>query len=58
MYRFSKASFKSVTIDGVAPSTPAGDGWRLVLLGMAGMLAASLMLTPARVAIRKDDRAR
>ena len=46
------------TIDGVAPSTPAGDGWRLVLLGMAGMLAASLMLTPARVAIRKDDRAR
>ena len=45
------------TIDGTS-NAPAGDGWRLVLLGMAGMLSASLLLTPARVAVRKDDRKR
>ena len=46
------------TIDGIASSAPAGDGWRLVLLGLAAMLAASLLLTPARVVVRKDDRIR
>ena len=46
------------TIDGIASSAPAGDGWRLVLLGIAAMLAASLLLTPARVVVRKDDRIR
>jgi hypothetical protein len=35
-------------------SAPAGDSWRLVLLGMAGIVAAALLLTPARAA-RKDD---
>jgi hypothetical protein len=39
-------------------SAPAGDGWRLIFLGMAGMLAAALVLTPARAAVRKDDRNR
>ena len=46
------------TIDGIHSSAPAGDGWRLVLLGMAAMLAAALLLTPARVVVRKDDRIR
>lgn len=45
-------------IDGTASSAPAGDGWRILLLGLAAMLAASLLLTPARVAVRKDDRIR
>ena len=45
------------TIEGTS-SAPAGDGWRLVLLGIAGMLSAALLLTPARVAVRKDDRNR
>ena len=38
------------------PAAPDGDGWRLVLLAMAGLLAAALLLTPAGVVIRKDDR--
>jgi len=41
-------------IDGTS-SAPAGDGWRLALLGMAGMLSAALVLTPARAAVRRDD---
>jgi hypothetical protein len=44
-------------IDGDA-TTPAGDGWRLVLLLVAGALAGTLLLTPARAAVRKDDSAR
>ena len=46
------------TVDGVAPSAPAGDGWRVILLGMAALLATSLVLTPARLAVRKADRVR
>jgi hypothetical protein len=38
------------------PAAPGGGGWRLVLLAMAGLLAAALLLTPAGVVIRKDDR--
>ena len=35
----------------------AGDGWRLILLAMAGLLAATLLLTPASAVVsRKDDR--
>ena len=37
-------------------TTPTGDGWRLVLLAMAGLLATALLLTPAGAVIRKDDR--
>ena len=38
-------------------AAPAGDGWRLVLLAMAGLLAAALLLTPvSSVVRRKDDR--
>jgi hypothetical protein len=36
-------------------SGPTGDGWRLILLAMAGLLAVALLLTPARAVIRKDD---
>jgi hypothetical protein len=36
-------------------SAPAGDGWRLILLAMAGLMAAGLLVTPARVVVRKDD---
>jgi hypothetical protein len=36
----------------------SGDGWRLVLLAMAGALGATLILTPARAVVRKDDNAR
>ncbi len=39
-------------------SVPAGDGWRLILLAMAGLMAAALLVTPARVVVRKDDRNR
>jgi hypothetical protein len=42
------------TIDGTGTG-PTGDGWRIVLLAMAGLLAAALLLTPARAVIRKDD---
>jgi hypothetical protein len=37
------------------PIAPAGDGWRLILLAMAGLMAAALLVTPARVVVRKDD---
>lgn len=36
-------------------SGPLGEGWRMILLVMAGVIAAALLLTPARVVIRKDD---
>lgn len=42
------------TLDAVS-SAPASDSWRIVLLAMAGLLAAALMLTPARAAARKQD---
>jgi hypothetical protein len=32
-----------------------GDGWRLILLALASVLAAALLLTPAKAVIRKDD---
>jgi hypothetical protein len=38
---------------GDAAQTTGGDGWRLVLLALAGTLAVALLLTPAR-AVRKD----
>jgi hypothetical protein len=46
------------TADVLTPSAPAGDGWRLILLGLAGMLAAALLLTPARIVVRQEDRGR
>ena len=33
----------------------AGDGWRLILLAMAGLMAAALLVTPATVVVRRDD---
>jgi hypothetical protein len=44
------------TLGATATTAPAGDGWRLILVAMAGMLAATLLLTPARAVVRKDDR--
>ena len=38
---------------GDAGAAPGSDAWRLVLLALAGTLAAALLLTPAR-AVRKD----
>lgn len=35
---------------------PAGDSWRLILLAMAGILATSLLLTPATSVARRRDR--
>jgi hypothetical protein len=35
---------------------PSGENWRLVLLAMAGILATSLLLTPARAEARRKDR--
>ncbi len=40
---------------GTATTAPAGDSWRLILLAMAGVMAAALLLTPARAVGRKDD---
>ena len=37
--------------DGAAPS---GVGWRLILLAMIGLIAATRLLTPDRVRIRRD----
>jgi len=37
------------------PTIFAGDGWRLILLAMAGLMAAALLATPARVVVREDD---
>jgi hypothetical protein len=46
------------TADGTRSSSPAGDGWRLALLAMAGLLTMSLILTPARATARRTDRRR
>jgi hypothetical protein len=35
---------------------PAGDSWRLILLAMAGILATTLLLTPAMAPARRKDR--
>jgi len=45
------------TIDG-SGNGPMNDGWRVVLLALAGVLAAALLLTPATAVVRKDDRRR
>ena len=39
-------------------SGPTGNGWRIILFAMAGVLAAALLLTPASVVVRKDDGSR
>jgi hypothetical protein len=46
------------TADGTRSGTQAGDGWRLALLAMAGLLTMSLILTPARATARRTDRQR
>jgi hypothetical protein len=46
------------TLDGAGSTAPAGESWRLVLLTMAAFLTAALVLTPARAAVRRDDRIR
>jgi hypothetical protein len=42
------------TTDG-ATRAAGGDGLRIALLAMAGLLAATLVLTPARRVVRRDD---
>jgi hypothetical protein len=42
------------SIDGSGTGS-TGDGLRVVLLAMAGLLAAALVLTPAKAVVRKDD---
>lgn len=37
---------------------PMNDGWRVVLLALAGILATALLLTPATAVVRKDDQRR
>lgn len=39
-------------------ATPVGDGWRLVLVAMAAILALALLVTPAAAVVRRDDRDR
>ena len=39
-------------------ATPAGDGWRLVLVVMAAILGLALLVTPAAAVVRRDDRDR
>ena len=41
--------------DALDGQSSAGESWRLIVLAMAGILAAALLLTPARV-VRKADR--
>jgi hypothetical protein len=36
--------------------TTSGDSWRLILLALAGVLATTLLLTPAESVIRRHDR--
>ena len=36
-------------------AAPAADGWRLALAGIAGLLAAALLLTPGRPVTRRED---
>jgi hypothetical protein len=35
---------------------PTGENWRLILLAMAGILAATLVLTPAAAPARRKNR--
>jgi hypothetical protein len=35
---------------------PAGDGWRLILLALAGLVATTLLLTPSSRLVRVSDR--
>ena len=44
------------TLTGTSPSAPASQGWRLILLAMAGLLGAALVLTPAQARARTDRR--
>jgi len=44
------------TLTGTSPSAPASQGWRLMLLAMAGLLGAALVLTPAQARARSDRR--
>ena len=37
---------------------PLNDGWRVILLGLAAVLAVALLLTPAAAVVRKDDASR
>ena len=37
------------------PEGLAGDGWRLIFLAMAGLMAAALLVTPATVVARRND---
>ncbi len=38
------------------PAAPSSDGWRLILLAMAGLLAVTLLLTPAESVARRRNR--
>jgi cell division septation protein DedD len=40
----------------VGTATPSGDSWRLILLAMAGLLAAALLLTPASAVVSREER--
>ena len=44
------------TVNGTSPSAPVSQGWRLILLAMAGLLGAALVLTPAQARARSDRR--
>ena len=44
------------TLTSTSPSAPASQGWRLILLAMAGLLGAALVLTPAQARARTDRR--
>jgi hypothetical protein len=39
-------------------TSPLNDGWRVILLALAAVLAVALLLTPATAVVRKDDRSR
>jgi|GEM_PF-7039149 len=41
---------------GAAGTASTGESWRLIVLAMAGLLAAALLLTPARAKARSDRR--
>jgi hypothetical protein len=41
---------------GAAGTGSTGEAWRLIVLAMAGMLAAALLLTPAKAVVRNDRR--
>ena len=38
------------------PAAPPNDSWRLILLAMAGLLAVTLLLTPAESVVRHKNR--